>query len=121
MPRKMREGKQRRETSLTFEDIGLDERARWNLGIVLIRGEFTPVQFPGGSQPRLWPSWKAWAASYRNVRAQYLAGFYERHQQDEMPGAELLYAAYERGEDPGEVEVPKPVDPRYLLAAPIKR
>jgi len=111
----MREGKQRRPVA-NFESIDAGERIRWALGEVLIKGEVTPMKYSERGLPPLWPSWKGWAAVYASVREEYLAWYHQRHGQDEVPGAELLCAAYQRGENPAEVQVTLPADRRYLLA-----
>jgi len=107
--------------SRDFRAITLAERTRWGLGLVLIKDSFTPAKWHEGGQPYLWPTWASWAQTYAAVRDAYLGHYYQRHGPDERPGSEYLYAAFERGENPGDVIVPMPPDPRRLLAVQPRR
>ena len=117
MPRKRLTGKTRTPTD--FRAIGKGERVRWGLGQVLVDGECSPARECEESTQTVtvWPSWQAWAETYALCRPAYLAWFADRFPTRE-PGAELLFAAYQRGEDPGAVIIPRGPDPRLLLAVP---
>lgn len=99
MPTIRKRGLRRLPTDFTAIDKG--ELTRWNLGQVLVEGEVTLLQKRGAPNVMIWPSWSAWAAVYGRCRSQYLVHYRQRHGPDEVPGAELLFAAIEGGKDPG--------------------
>ena len=95
-----------------FNTIGPGERVRWGLGLVLTRSNYTPPQSSEDPLP-VWPSWAAWAETYGQARGAWLAHHAERF--DTPPASELLYAAFQRGDDPDAVELPREADPRLAL------
>jgi hypothetical protein len=104
-----------RRTPTDFAGIAAGERIRWSLGIVLIRGEFTPVRHTENPGIPVWGSWAEWVQAYHLCREPFLAWYAERPT-GHPPYAELLFAAHERGEDPGAVVIDRGPDPRSLLA-----
>ena len=114
MPTVRRRGLRRTPTDFSAIDAG--ERVRWSLGMIAIAGQFTPMRHAESPGIPVWPSWQAWAATYAACRDAYLAHYYQRNGPDEVPGAELLFAAFGRGENPGAVQMPQPPDPRHLLS-----
>lgn len=99
-----------------FEAVGLRERLDWGLGSIRIEGEIVRARYAQGSPLPCWPSWEAWASCYARCREDFLRHYAIRHT-DETPGAELRFAAYQRGEDPGAVVIDRGPDPRRVLAA----
>ena len=99
----------------SFGEVTLGERVRWDLGLIIIESEFTPIHNAGGTPNEAWPSWGTWAESYAVCREDYLDFYHRRHGRDEVPGSELLFSAYQRGENPADVVIPQRPDPRLLL------
>lgn len=97
-----------------FEAIGIGERTRWSLGRISIEGEFVPASYAEGPPLPCWPSWGEWARCYGLCRDAFLAWYAIRHP-DQTPGAELLFAAYQRGENPGAIMIDRGPDPRLAL------
>jgi len=120
MPRKQRQDRGRRPV-VNFEGIDRAERTRWALGMVMVKGEIEPIKYSEAVDIRVWASWASWARTYATVRDAFLAFYHERHGEDERPGSEYLYEAFQKGLDPSEVEVPQPPDPRRLLAVQPRR
>jgi hypothetical protein len=115
MPRKQRRDRGRRPV-VNFEGVDRAERTRWATGTILVKGEIEPIKYSEAVDIRVWASWSSWARVYRTVREAFLSFYHERHGEGEEPGSEALYRAFLAGEDPGEVELRLPPDPRYLLA-----
>ncbi len=100
---------------MSFEDIDRGERVRWALGQILVRGDVTLNKDSGGVLPHLWPSWRSWADCYRACRPAFLRWYNERPT-EHPPYSELLFEAYQKGQNPADVVMPRPPDPRRLLA-----
>ena len=96
-----------------FAAIGPGEVTRWNLGQILVAGEITLRR--GSTGLTIWPSWSTWVVVYERCREAFLRWYAERHP-GQMPGAELLYEAILEGHDPADVVIPRPPDPRLILA-----
>jgi len=94
----------RHRTKADFEGIGIGERTRWSQGQIIIEGEFTPVKHACASAPVPWASWDAWAETYALCRPAFIAWYATRHPGQE-PGSELLFAAYQKGENPADVVI----------------
>jgi hypothetical protein len=103
----------RPRTPTTFQAIPAAERIRWGLGQVLVGGEYVGVESGAdvAQPPTIWPSWQAWAQTYARCREAYLAWWAQRFP-DREPGAEALYRAYERGENPGSLVTDRGPGPR---------
>jgi hypothetical protein len=82
-----------------FSAIGIGERLRWLGGRVVVSGSYTPaLGTEGGSSVVVWPSWAAWAETYRVCREAFLEHCGSRHPH-RTPGSELLFAAFKSGGD----------------------
>ncbi|HLF76653.1 MAG TPA: hypothetical protein VJB57_04110 [Dehalococcoidia bacterium] len=107
-----------RKRRFSLDSLGGLELQRWGLGGPLIEGKWTPSPLEQeGPYPRVvWASWAELFETYELLRDEYLAYYEDRRRHlNPVPHIELLYQAWRRGEDPADVVLPIPPDPRRLL------
>jgi hypothetical protein len=64
---------------------------------------------------QFWGSWQEWAEVYALCRRDFLQWYSIRHP-GQTPGAELPFAAYQRGQNLEDVVIDRGPDPRRVLA-----
>jgi len=102
----------RARVALTLETLSLAEKLHWIVGSPCVRGWATlPVP---GSATIVWDSWDQVLGVYGSMRESFL-GWYSDRREDKLPGIELRFQAWQRGDDPGNVQLPQEPDPRRIF------